>query len=452
MSKNNCVYHDCKISQSGDLFDGEFIDGHPYGKCKIEYVNGVKYNGYVVYGIPNGFGSFFYPDGMTYKGDIYDGKKHGKGKLYFEKGSFYEGNFIDDVASGYGKIIYSSGKKYMGEFLNGLPNGYGKFMFINKNIYEGYVLNGMMHGKGKIIDSSGIIIYNGDFENNSINGIGKCNIPNKYIYEGTMKDNFPNGYGKYSYPNGTYFEGFVVDNKKQGYGKQSNLDGTLYIGFFENDQKNGKGTIIDDVNSSTYVGFFKNNDFSDYGFMKYSNKSIYKVIFSESIFKNDGLHENTKNNDDDLSVINLFEEMGPNSVFENVSNYKNKNRLPIFEEICKQQTSNILYPPPGLGFDKTYSFRDCLNVDTLYLSDVLGVTKKRNIPNDNITLVPDISYEITRPFIVPNNGIICDEETIDSGETESGQILLNNDEKLENKKSRKFYHRKKNVKNSHITK
>ena len=377
MSRKGCVYYDHKINASGDVFDGEFIDGHPYGKCKINFVNGMKYNGYVVYGIPNGFGSYFYPDGMSYKGDIFNGKKHGNGKLTFEQGSCYEGSFIDDIASGHGKITYSSGKKYTGEFLNGLPNGYGKFMFPNRNIYEGFVQNGMKHGKGKIINSEGIVIYCGDFHTDKGHGNGVYLEPGKYIYHGQFKDNVIHGNGKYTYSNGTYYEGSILNNKKHGFGKQSYLDGTVYAGNFENDQRNGKGTITD-VNSagprracsdadpldlpkvvgamkermipSSYVGIFKDDDFSDYGFMKYPNGSIYKVNFSFEDIDVENTINTKKDTVDDFSVINLFEEMGPNSILENVSNYKNKNRLSIFVEISTK-TLTQLGPPPGLGFN-----------------------------------------------------------------------------------------------------
>ena len=344
--KRDCVYYDHRINASGDVFDGEFIDGYPYGKCKIDYANGVKYDGYVVYGIPSGFGTYFYPDGMMYTGDIYEGKKHGKGKLNFEKGSFYEGSFVDDIASGHGKINYSSGKKYIGEILNGLPNGFGKFMFPNRNISEGYVQNGMKHGKGRIINNEGIVIYYGDFDSDKAHGFGIYLEPKKYIYHGQFRENIPNGNGKYTFPNGTYYEGSIVNNKKQGFGKQSYLDGTVYTGTFENGLKNGKGTITD-VDSSSYVGIFKDDDFSDYGFMKYPNGSIYKVNFSMENIVTNGIHD-ASDASDDFSVVNLFEEMGPNSILENLPNYRNKNRLSCFVEISKKTS---LPPPPGLSFD-----------------------------------------------------------------------------------------------------
>ena len=85
--------------------------------------------------------------------------------------------------------------------------------------------------------------------------------------------------------------------------------------------------------------------------MKYPNGSIYKVNFSFDDIDVKNTINTKKDTVDDFSVINLFEEMGPNSILENVSNYKNKNRLPIFVEISTKHESKPLFPPPGLLFD-----------------------------------------------------------------------------------------------------
>jgi hypothetical protein len=89
-----------KLNINGGVYEGDIVNGEPYGKGKI-----------------------IYDDGGFYEGDWKEGMKHGKGKMIFDDGLIYEGDWKYGQMSGKGKRTYPDGKVEEGRF-----GDYGEFL------------------------------------------------------------------------------------------------------------------------------------------------------------------------------------------------------------------------------------------------------------------------------------------------------------------------------------
>lgn len=71
-----------------------------------------------------------YGSGDVYEGEFVDGKKEGYGKLTLSKGreSFsYQGHFRNDKIDGEGELTYANGDTFKGSFTEGKKNGEGVY-------------------------------------------------------------------------------------------------------------------------------------------------------------------------------------------------------------------------------------------------------------------------------------------------------------------------------------
>jgi hypothetical protein len=80
-------------------------------------------------------------------------------------------------------------------------------------------------------------IYEGYFENDMKNGLGKCSSFDGNIYEGDFINGSPNGYGKECYNNGDIYEGGFKNGLRHGKWLMYNEKGLV---IFEISYKNGK--------------------------------------------------------------------------------------------------------------------------------------------------------------------------------------------------------------------
>ena len=230
----------------------------------------IQYEGHFV----NGKGKFTYPSGNVYEGDVVDGKKHGKGKIKSSNGTtHYEGDFADDKKHGKGTFTSSSGDVYEGDFVDGKKHGKCKITITYSNRtshYEGDVVNGKRHGKGKVTitySNRTRHYYEGDFVDDKRHGKANITIISSngngtLHYEGDVVDDYKHGKGKYTAPNGSIYEGDFVDDKQHGKGTftyPSSL--SVYEGDFVCDKKHGKGnlTIKNGDVYDVYEGDFAND-------------------------------------------------------------------------------------------------------------------------------------------------------------------------------------------------
>ena len=100
----------------------------------VEYDTGEVYNGELVDGIPHGVGTLTYPDGSVYTGSFESGYFHGYG-TYTDAtyGYRYEGEFCYNLFHGQGELIYESGDVYVGEFRDDWCHGQGVYPMTPKS-------------------------------------------------------------------------------------------------------------------------------------------------------------------------------------------------------------------------------------------------------------------------------------------------------------------------------
>ena len=215
---------------------------------------------------------------IQYIGNIIDGKKEGKGKLIYPDGTYYEGNFKNDLFNGKG-IFVNNNSIYNGDFLNGKKHGKGKIEIdiiknknsnnnnnnnnenkIEKKIYEGDWENDFINGNGiEIIQNeNGKIIYNGQFIKGKKNGKGKLILSNGSEYYGDFKNDLLEGNGIFKWNDNKYYNGEWNNNCINGFGILNEED-KKFIGYFKDDKKNGIGGFIYKESNVIVIGNWSND-------------------------------------------------------------------------------------------------------------------------------------------------------------------------------------------------
>lgn len=202
-----------------------------------------------------GIGSLIDISGMKYEGMWGGEKLNGWGRVIESDGTIYEGYYIDNFLNGKGEKISLDGTIFKGDFVNGLMNGKGYEETID-HIYQGDFYNDTKEGQGKLQYKKKKDRYEGQFQNNSINGIGTYTWENGDNYTGTFQQGKMDGRGRYLWAEGDEYEGDYIDGIKEGNGIFKWNNGKIYSGTFEGGKPHG-------------VGVF------------YCNKKKYDVEFSE---------------------------------------------------------------------------------------------------------------------------------------------------------------------------
>lgn len=86
------------------------------------------------------------------------------------------------------------------------------------------------HGTGKYVQ--GDVMYEGQFMNDMMHGVGELRFASGASYRGSFKDNMFEGEGKYSWPSGAMYEGEWIQNKMHGNGVFSSSDGKRWSGSY----------------------------------------------------------------------------------------------------------------------------------------------------------------------------------------------------------------------------
>lgn len=89
---------------------------------------------------------------------------HGKGVLKNRNEIVYQGEFVRGQKSGYG-IFKTAEGTYEGNFDNDLLNGEGAFVWNDGKVYEGTFKNSMMDGRGRMLYTTNQIAE-GEWEKN----------------------------------------------------------------------------------------------------------------------------------------------------------------------------------------------------------------------------------------------------------------------------------------------
>ena len=102
-------------------------------------------------------------------------------------GDSYEGNFERDYFHGYGVFTSRNGDVYEGSWHYGEMTGYGTYTWKNKDCYVGDFVNGEFHGHGCLRTKEGR--YEGKWNRNKKEGLGRLDLPCNTIYIGNVQSN-----------------------------------------------------------------------------------------------------------------------------------------------------------------------------------------------------------------------------------------------------------------------
>jgi len=211
LDNNLCVNGDCKngygqmLYSSGDVYEGNFLDGLPHGEGIMTDSNGV-FNGCFWKYYQNGYGELTLKDGTKRTG-LWD-----------------KGRYVSELNT----------KSMMGCVSGDCQNGYGVSIDFNGSIYKGYFRNGIAHGHGKSIYKTGFEI-DGAYEDSGLNGFASVTYPEN---SETVK----------------HF-GFYSRNQAHGYGAMFYKTG-IYIGQFEHGNTVGEGVFLNYETGNKLSGVF----------------------------------------------------------------------------------------------------------------------------------------------------------------------------------------------------
>lgn len=145
----------------------------------------------------------------------YNGKrKNGFGIERLKNGAVYVGDFSEDKISGRGMLIAPE---------KGIPNVEGA------TVYVGKWYNGKKEGKGCCYNSTGVLLYEGDFENDKpVMPLEGSSTPSSRrfciselgqdLYLGEMDNDIPDGFGLTVEEDGKIVYGMMKDGIRQGIG------------------------------------------------------------------------------------------------------------------------------------------------------------------------------------------------------------------------------------------
>ena len=107
-------------------YEGYFHNDKKHGKGKIKYIQtGDKYEGDFLDGLITGYGKYVWSNKCEYTGNFINGEMDGKGLFKWPDGCEYEGDYVKGIRKGIGKFTWSNGNSFKGVFKNGKPNGKG---------------------------------------------------------------------------------------------------------------------------------------------------------------------------------------------------------------------------------------------------------------------------------------------------------------------------------------
>ena len=209
--------------------------------------------------IKAGKGELYLKNGVKYEGIFINGKLNGIGRYINNKFVCFEGIFKDGVLEGKGTRIETGDdgnkKIYIGNLKNYKKEGKGKIICKNY-VYEGDFVNDKKHGKGKLEYNDNGNKYEGEFNNDDINGYGLYTFKNKHTYKGQFSNGLFHGKGLYKWPDGCYFKGEYINGVREGIGEYKFSDGKIYKGPFSKGKPNGKGII--NIKGTKFDCEFKN--------------------------------------------------------------------------------------------------------------------------------------------------------------------------------------------------
>lgn len=200
-----------------------------------------------------GFGICVYESGYMYEGQWYKGKKHGKGVVY----KIHRKNKTADLQ-----------KIFQGEFVDDSVTGIGTFFSIHGDRYDGEWTDGKFNGFGEYFQVNENSkkekqTYTGEWVSNIRHGLGKLLLHESgAFYDGSWDNNQFHGVGILNVPNKVYFNGDFDSGVMSGrgvclyYSDKGNITGR-YEGGFKEGLRHGRGWYKFYSNKGEVIGEFE---------------------------------------------------------------------------------------------------------------------------------------------------------------------------------------------------
>jgi len=126
------------------------------------------------------YGPYKNTAGEVYFGQFRDGHPHGEGKSYWENGDWHKGEYADGVKHGHGIYIWNKEEaSYQGYWEKNTRTGKGTFKEKCGDSFSGDHMDEKRHGHGKLVvvsDPEGHYEYVGDFALGQKHGVGTLKV------------------------------------------------------------------------------------------------------------------------------------------------------------------------------------------------------------------------------------------------------------------------------------
>eukprot|EP00930_Biecheleria_cincta_P036192 TRINITY_DN24830_c0_g2_i1.p1 TRINITY_DN24830_c0_g2~~TRINITY_DN24830_c0_g2_i1.p1 ORF type:complete len:397 (-),score=49.90 TRINITY_DN24830_c0_g2_i1:454-1644(-) len=200
----------------------------------------------------HGRGTLVRPDGSYYEGEFRYGMAHGRGKLNVINGESYDGEWVQDRAEGFGKYTHEDGSFYEGQWNEDEKHGQGLERFSDGSCYEGSFSRGNKHGMGMYRANTGQLVFQGQFQNDTLGGDGSYNFPDGRFYMGQFMSGQMEGQGIMTWPDGSSYEGTFQGDKRHGAGYMSWPETGSWQGQWHQGKQHGEGVLTDVNGRSTH--------------------------------------------------------------------------------------------------------------------------------------------------------------------------------------------------------
>lgn len=206
-------------------------------------------------------------------------------------GTIYQGIIAEDGArSGIGQEVHPNKTYFIGSFLEGRYHGKG-FLLSGDFFYEGEFENDLIQGQGRVTHNKGTV-YQGEFQANEAHGLGREDYSDGSYYQGQFFEGKKQGEGKFVWDNGNQYLGDFVANKFEGKGEYRFGDGSVYQGEFKDGKMNGFG-IFTWPDGQTYEGNYKDDRKEGYGVLRTIDGLIFRGNFEAGAKHGEGIIEDT---------------------------------------------------------------------------------------------------------------------------------------------------------------
>ena len=191
-------------------------------------------------------------------------------------------------------VLYSPEGIFEGYFEQNSIQGFGR-LYTPDSVYEGrwqgYSLQSPVStGEGKLLNKfvslTNGTTYEGEFIDRTPSGSGKMTKQGQWTYEGQFKNGYQHGLGEIVWENGNRYKGMFQNGKQEGKGEFTWPDGRCYEGEWARNKMHGSG-VYRHRNEYTHEGQFANDLRQGFGVCVWSTGKRFEGYWMKS--KYDGI-------------------------------------------------------------------------------------------------------------------------------------------------------------------